>query len=150
MQSSGSTATFTSLSIKSSGTFIITASSSDMLDGSYSSLTITAAGIGSLSLSVNDSNPSAFFTFRLKIEIFSDAGNIWTSSSSVDISPTSKLGGDLSVSTSNGTCYAYIYALISGPLDITAKVGTVSKVISITVSKDVLLISLDSDAVRFM
>ena len=121
-----------------------------MLDGSYSSLTITAAGIGSLSLSVNDSNPSAFFTFRLKIEIFSDAGNIWTSSSSVDISPTSKLGGDLSVSTSNGTCYAYIYALISGPLDITAKVGTVSKVISITVSKDVLLISLDSDAVRFM
>ena len=128
----------------------MTASSDDMLDGTYNSLTITAAEIADLSLSVSNLTPSAFFTFELKIVILSGAGNVWTSSSTVDISPSSKLGGELSVSTTSGTCYAYIYSLISGPLDITAQVGTVIKIISINVLQDMLKMTLDSNTVLIM
>lgn len=142
-------ANFNFINIKSTGTFIITASGYDMMEARSSQFVITASNLGRIEISPNITLLSPFFTLELRFSLYSTGNYIWNVASTIDLSPSLYLGGNLSVSTTNGTCFAYVYGLRSGILLITAKVGSVSESISINFVANILKIEILSIGVIY-
>ena len=140
-------ASFNFLVIKSTGIFIITASGYDMIEAKSNQFVITAPNLGRIEINPNTTLLSPFFTLALRFTLYSTGNYIWKVASTININPSLYLGGDLSVSTSNGTCFAYVYGLKSGNLLITAKAGSVSESIRISFVSNILKITILSNDV---
>ena len=140
--------TFTGLSVSSVGTFVITASATNVQSSSSESFTIQAWALTTISLTSDNTSPSAYFDFTLTATLKDQGGNIWTTLTTVQLTASNGILGTLSNDISNGSGTFSVYCSLSGSNTITATSGSVTAQVTINISQNKLKISSLSPTVN--
>jgi hypothetical protein len=140
--------TLSNLQITTYGTFKIQASSSGLTTGESSTLYIR--NLYSITLSASTSPYSANKDFTVTATLKDNFGNAWTQSTTVvlegsNLSATSS--SSLTQTTSTGTATFAVYCSAVGTLALTAKSGTVTGTLSVSIAENVIRVTLVSTVI---
>jgi hypothetical protein len=149
VSSSGGTSSFSGLKITSVGTFDIIASSTGMISGTYSSVTITALALTSIALTSSTSSISGLFSFTLTAKLYDQPGDYWTQSTVVSLTSNKVFGGSTSSTSTTGITTFSIYGIEPGSHLFTATASGISGSVSVTILSNVLSFSSISPTVLF-
>ena len=140
-------ASFSGLSITTSGTFQIIASSNDKVSDTSTTLNIDALVLTTISAVPNVSEISANFPYTITITLMDQSGGLVYTLTPLVLTSNLDINGDTSISTDAGTITAASYSTISGSNTITVASGSISATCSITIKENLLKIGTFSSTV---
>lgn len=139
---------FTNLQIISNGLQTLTATCSDMVEGSIT-FNIGPLQLTSMKITNYPNSSPAFTLFSVTVELFDQTLTTWTSQTSVSLAGSLTINGNLGANI-NGVNTFEIYSEQTGTLKITVTAGTLTKEIQLDITKDFLKIESISPTVLFI
>ena len=137
---------FDSLYITSAGTFKIEAQASDMVTATSSDITILPYSL--YEIQVSSSSPvSCNFDFTLTIKLYDQKSELWTSDTSLTLTTSTSLYGELTKTISSGQGTSTVYSTAVGDNLITLQSGSITTTITVTILKNSLRIDSISPTV---
>ena len=131
--------TFSSLMVTTYDTYTLKAQSTDMIDGVSSSFTIVPLALTTITCSTVISK-TAYFSFDVSLTLKDQSLGLWTTSTSIDVTGSSTIGGTTTLTVTTGTDTFYMYGTVSGTLVITLKSGAITGTCSVEILKLSLVI----------
>ena len=141
-------ASFSELSITTSGTFQIIASSNDKVSDTSATLNIDALVLTTISAVPNVSLISANFQYTITITLNDQSGGRVYKQTSLSLTSNLDINGDTSISTAAGTILATLYSKTPGSNTITVASGSISTTCSIAIKENLLKIGSFSSTVN--
>lgn len=114
---------------------MLQATSSDMVTGYSTSITISSLALSSITLASDDTSPTAYFTFKITATLLDQSGGSWTDLTSLSITPTTGIVGSTDITATGGTGLFSLYGTTSGIILFTVKSGSVEATIQIEIMK---------------
>lgn len=144
--------TFTGLRILSSGSFVITATSTGITSADTGPAVSITNYVYTIELSTSNATPTKNFNFVITALLKGEDERTFTGTTTVSLTETQGevIGGTTSVSTSSGTAELTIYFTTIGQKYIQATSGTASRTIEVTVPTLTLKITSFTPSVSFM